>query len=266
MLLCKCGCGKELNIKKQHYIQNSFCVGHQNKGKIQNLTTIKKRVLKYIGKPRSEETKRKISDANKNRIYSTETIEKMSIAAKKRCEDNNYKEKISTTLKNTYRMGYESPMKGRHHSEESRKKISLNLKKYFKDNPDSLKKHSIIMKNLFKNDINHIRKVLKYSNKEPNISEMKIFKLLQQHYHDEWKYTGNGGIVINGKCPDFINANGKKQIIELFGEKWHKKEDEEIRKNVFKEYGFNTLIIWYKELNYPLKVMNKIDNFIKNAV
>ena len=75
------------------------------------------------GKTPSEETKHKISIANKGKRRSDEIRKKMSIAHKgKKFSDETCK-KMSTALK-----GRISPMKGKHPSDEARKKISTALK------------------------------------------------------------------------------------------------------------------------------------------
>lgn len=76
------------------------------------------------GKKRSEEHKKKISEANTGnkhcvgRKYSDETKEKMSIASKKRMNNDEIKKELSNKMKgNTFNLG-------RKHSEETKQKIS----------------------------------------------------------------------------------------------------------------------------------------------
>ena len=84
---------------------------------------------------------------------------------------------------------------------------------------------------------------------KPNQLEIKLKVLLDYLFPNEYKYVGNGDFVLGGKCPDFVNVNGKKKIVELFGNYWHKQGSENSRINHFKKYGFDTLIIWEDELN-----------------
>ena len=63
--------------------------------------------------------------------------------------------------------------------------------------------------------------------------------------------------------PDFININGEKKVIELFGEHWHDTEEkgQENRINKFKQFGFDCIVIWGKELkdkNWEHNILNKI--------
>ena len=88
---------------------------------------------------------------------------------------------------------------------------------------------------------------------------------LQKFFPNEWKYVGNGEFMIGGKCPDFVNMNGRKQLIELFGNYWHKDDNSQDRINYFKQYGFNTLIIWENELlKQPELVFWKILKFYED--
>jgi G:T-mismatch repair DNA endonuclease (very short patch repair protein) len=62
-----------------------------------------------------------------------------------------------------------------------------------------------------------------------------------------YKYTGNAGLIIHGKCPDFAHESRPK-LIELFGERWHSPEEEQSRIEFFARAGYQVLIIWGKEM------------------
>jgi len=105
---------------------------------------------------------------------------------------------------------------------------------------------------------------------KPNKSEKRLDILLQKHFPNEYKFVGDGSFILAGKNPDFINCNGKKIIIELFGNYHHfllplktnpnfTKEQAEIdRIAIFKPYGFETIIIWHNELKEPDNIIKKI--------
>jgi len=133
---------------------------------------------------------------------------------------------------------------GKKATPQSKKNMSDGQKEYHKKNPDALKR------------------MLSFNS--PNKSELQLLSILNNLYPNEWKFVGNGSFVINGKCPDFINCNGKKLIIELFGERWHDKDEEEPRKEIFKQYGYETLIIWAKELRHLEILINKLNLFMEN--
>jgi hypothetical protein len=104
--------------------------------------------------------------------------------------------------------------------------------------------------------------------KPKNIPETKLEFLLQQILPNEYKYVGDGTFLIEYFNPDFINCNGQKKIIEMFGDYWHTipkvKKRDYIKFGVYKKYGYKTLVVWEKELqNLPL-LQEKILNFNKN--
>ena len=68
----------------------------------------------------------------------------------------------------------------------------------------------------------------------------------------------NGGFSLHGKVPDFVNINGRKLVIELFGSHWHEPKEEWYRKKLFASYGFKTIVIWESELDKPFDVVEKI--------
>lgn len=95
----------------------------------------------------------------------------------------------------------------------------------------------------------------------PSKAEMTLKAFLEKHDFP-FSYVGDGKVFIAGKCPDFINNNGGKQIIEFFGFWKHTKEEAEERKRLFKQYGFDTLFLWYEDLKNEPRLLNKINNFI----
>jgi len=95
----------------------------------------------------------------------------------------------------------------------------------------------------------------------PNKAEIILFNILTLAYPKEWEFVGDGSLIIGGKNPDFVNINGRKELIELFGDYWHRGQDPQERINIFKHYGFNTLVIWESELKCPEKVLEKIVDF-----
>ena len=61
-----------------------------------------------------------------------------------------------------------------------------------------------------------------------------------------------------------MNINGKKKLIELFGNYWHAEEDEGTRANHFNNYGFECLIIWERELQNTYRLTSKLKTFHHN--
>ena len=160
------------------------------------------------------------------------------------------KEKMSDTAKEQYKNGKPVNFKGMKHSDETKKKISDKMKAMWKNAE-------------YRNKMESIIKMLSYNS--PNKSEQNLQTLLEDHYPGDWEFVGDGKIIINGKCPDFI-CEDKKLIIELFGDFWHQGEDINDRIKEF-EPNFKTLVIWDSEMRKDKeKVRIKIDNFYKESI
>lgn len=86
--------------------------------------------------------------------------------------------------------------------------------------------------------------------------EKKLQIILDKHFPDEFKYNGNleQGVMLAGLVPDFINVNGKKQVIEVFGDYWHNLPNmpfystEYGRKHIFSKLGYDCMVLWEHEL------------------
>ena len=100
----------------------------------------------------------------------------------------------------------------------------------------------------------------------PTKPERRLRNRLSHLFPDEYKYVGDGDTFIGGKCPDFININGQKKIIEMFGDYWHGEErtkrtkyhEEQRRIRHFIKYGFRTLIVWQRELKDIRQLKKKL--------
>ena len=146
--------------------------------------------------------------------------------------------------------------KGRKHSEETKKKISENLKKLWKNEEYRKKVITNSLKGLMK---------------RPTSFEQKISALCFK-YNLPFIYKGNGDFLINFKNPDFVNFKDKI-VIEVFYS-WFKIRDYGSIEN-YKEFcrkKYNSLgwkVIFIDELdlnnnNWEEKCLNKIqENFEK---
>jgi len=104
------------------------------------------------------------------------------------------------------------------------------------------------------------------THKYPTKSEKYLNILLRQRFLNEWKYVGDGEFILGGKCPDFMNCNGKKLLIELFEESCHKGQTGQNRIDHFARYGFKTLIIRENELRHSDLIVGKIHDFMLNSM
>jgi len=95
----------------------------------------------------------------------------------------------------------------------------------------------------------------------PNKVEGKLISLLKEN-NLPFKYVGDGEVWLGNRNPDFINANGKKQVIELLGTYWHPLFDGANRIEHYKQYGFDCLAVWEDELKDEGRVLKKVERFV----
>lgn len=110
----------------------------------------------------------------------------------------------------------------------------------------------------------HSRASRRGMRKRPTRPEIIAQTVLHALFPNEYKYVGNGEVWLGVRNPDFININGQKKIIEVFGDYWHRNDSVEERVEYFRQYGYDTLIIWEKDLHRNLsKVTENIIKFHK---
>ena len=110
------------------------------------------------------------------------------------------------------------------------------------------KKYSKSMKARWANP-EYAKKMFMALKLKPNKSELKLQFILNKYFPGTYKYTGDGQFIIDGKCPDFTNIDGKKEVIELFGSYWHTPNEVGSRIEHFARFGYTCLIIWEEELD-----------------
>lgn len=109
--------------------------------------------------------------------------------------------------------------------------------------------------------------------RKPNKPEQKLMKIIAE-LQLPYRYVGDGKILIGSYIPDFIQTNGKKHIIEIFGDYWHsdkKKHYRELswhqtelgRMMAYSQFGYKTLVIWEHELSKLESVKRKLLQFEK---
>lgn len=184
--------------------------------------------------------------------------------------------------------GEKNTFYGKHHTEETKTKISKALRGY-KHGKEFCLKNSLVHKGIPKTAEHKAKTISQWGNKEwanrqimlqrlgmqikPNKPERAVLDILNEHYPNEWKYVGDGSLVIERLNPDFVNIDGKKEIIEVFGEYFHGRmkgrretlysATEEGRKEIFARYGYRTLVIWQSELKDMEQVIKKIADFVE---
>lgn len=105
--------------------------------------------------------------------------------------------------------------------------------------------------------------------KGKNKYEETLENLLNKIGLNEYKYVGDGKFTIERYNPDFINCNGKKKIIEFFGDYWHNRKEriaiDKRKLRTYRKYGYDCLVIWGHNLSdknltdHILRFHNKIN-------
>jgi hypothetical protein len=238
----------------------------------------------YALHPMAEETKAKISQSNSGKVRppswgkhiseaktgkpssmkgipQPSSSYKRSAETKKRMsEAKRSKEAKSRMSESRKRMLAEHPF-----TNETRAKMSQSRHEYFRTHPNAGKEHgakllgrknqklSYSMKRLWE-QASHVEKAMRAMRIKPNRQEILLGQMIDILYPHAFKYNGDCrlGIVLNRRIPDFVNVNGKKQVIEFFGTHWHKGESRGEAQTIkcYKEVGWDCLVIWDKELKY----------------
>lgn len=248
----------------------------------------------HTGVKLSEETKKKMSLAhmgnksNTGRHIPEETKQKMSEAHKGKLspervailqhfwDDPEYHKRQSESHKGlqnslgfkhdeAFREMIRKRMTNRIVSEDTRNKLSASLKGKPKS-PETIEKLRKIRTDP-KRFEEWNRKSLKGSHIKPNKQEISLLDLLNTLYPNQYKYVGDGEVMIGGKNPDFINIDGQKKVIEYFGDRWHQGDNPQERIDSFAQYGFACLIIWQSEFKKkPQRVINRIKTFHEQVI
>ena len=179
-----------------------------------------------VGHVLSDETKRLIAEAHTGLTPTEETRQLMSRSA----------------TGNKSRAGYVN-------SEEMRHGASESMKEVWKDS-EYVKRWAEGMKQA--------------THRKPNFSELQLQCVLDKHFPGEWKYVGDDQVRFGTRNPDFINVNGKKLVIEMFGVYWHDpdlfpnrpSEDELIAH--YKSYGLDCVVIWEYDVYDEEEVVERV--------
>ena len=84
-----------------------------------------------------------------------------------------------------------------------------------------------------------------------------IFEQICKNNNLPFKYTGDGSFWIKNINPDFVEVNGKKIAVEIFGDYWHSpllrsnipyERTYKGRKKILKKYGWELIILWSIDL------------------
>jgi very-short-patch-repair endonuclease len=175
------------------------------------------------GQKHTEETKKRIRESERGKIVSVETKLKQKEARLRFIKNN-------PILAKEYSAKAGKKLKGKKQSEEVVNRVKEKWK-----NPEYREMR--------------LKQMLKF--KTPNRPERKMIEIIEKHKLP-FEYVGDGSLIIKGFNPDFANCNGRKELIEVFGDYWHnrkdwKKRDKE-RLEIFASLGYKTLVFWEHEI------------------
>lgn len=208
------------------------------------------------GRVCSEETRRKISEANSN--PSEETRQKISYAARNRSQET--REKISKSAKERFKDLKNHPMYGKHLSEEIKKKLSESTKERYKNpenNPFYGKKHT-----------EESKKKIGDGHRDPSeATRKKMSKSAKARCTEEWRQNmSKKGSENRGKN----NPNAKK--VYQYSDKWELIQIWDTVKYVAEEFNVNISTVSGIWLKNPTRLYRgfhwsllEIDYTIKNT-
>lgn len=207
----------------------------------------RKRYASRIGRHLSEETKRKIGKANKNRKHLPHTEE--------------HKNKIKNSMLNFYA---NNPSQRLARTEETRKVISkLSAEERKKRTQKAREGNKKAWLDPIKKE-KRLSKIAKALNgtgnaRSNNAEKWFLYWLRSNGFPFHW--AGNGSQIIAGKFPDFVHDFDNK-IIELYGDYFHTKEEEVERIEHFKNSGWDCIIVWLSDFERnPRNVLERLFEF-----
>jgi very-short-patch-repair endonuclease len=154
-------------------------------------------------------------------------------------------------------------MSGKKHNVDAKKKISLASSG--SNNGFYGKKHTALsISKILATQLKRWKANPNLRNKQNKVEKV-LENLLNELFPNEYKFTGDCKFFIEKFNPDFINCNGQKKIIELYGDYWHSKPDyikrDKDRLKTYSNYGYKTLIVKDYELKDLEKAKQKLLEF-----
>ena len=208
------------------------------------------------GTKMTEESKQKMRDSKKGKHYSPQTEFKKGHDVWNKNKPHPRARKSSTMFK----QGHKTNL-GRVQSEATKEKIrQINKGKHLSPATE-FRKGQVPLEIIKKSRLALCVR--------PNKPEKILIRLLREN-NLPYKYTGDGSFWIENLNPDFVECNGKKKCIEVFGEYHHNpllkkglpwSRTQIGREEILKKYGWECLVIWDNELRNPEKVLEKVIDF-----
>lgn len=203
----------------------------------------------------SDEHRRRQGKASRKRWRNPDYKKRVSESQREIWKDQKIREKHIIGLKKSWneerRQELSSVMKNRWRDPDYRAKVEQGCKRAW-ENPEyrakMVKEREARWQNPeYKQRV--VKRIFEANNAKPNKAEKRVDSILDSLFPSEYRYVGDGSFILGGFCPDFMNVNGQKKLIELFGDYWHREDNPQDRISRFEEFGYQTLIIWEHELD-----------------
>ena len=223
MNLCACGCGRPVKVK--------YAPGHNRKGIRPWNKGLTKEIDARVVSPWNKGLTKEI-DARVVKPIEVIERQRASIMGKNK----------GRVFGDDFREMRRRMMLGAHHTEESKKKRSQAMKAKISNGE-------------------WFPKIPLNPWPKPNKTEAKLLALLNKHFPNQYKYTGDGSLCIDKLTPDFANCDGRKEVIELYGDHWHRGENPQDKIDRYAKFGFRCLVLWERELKDEERVLSKLEGF-----
>ncbi len=172
---------------------------------------------------------------------------------------------------------------GRHPTEETRRKLSVANKgkqntlghKLSEEHKKKIRDGNLLRWQDGIKRTKWLTAIFQSTHRRPTKPERLLTELLEAKFPGHFAYNGDfsQGVTLNRMVPDFININGEKSVIEVFGDAFHRPEvawkpigyrsTEKGRTEAYEELGYKCLIIWESDFKKPDAVVNKLSSFIE---
>jgi len=210
------------------------------------------------GKPKSEAHRRRISEAEKGKLISKETREKISISLTGRRRTFSEEHRRNLSEANTGKTWSEErceeasrARRGIPKSEGAIAASAASLSRYLVGlSPKEMQER---MENSAHSPTAR-SKASKTMQKRPTETERILDRFLQDSFSGKFAYTGDGrhmevvrAIGYTGRrCPDFVDITGKRQVVSVMGGLGytHFLDDEREEKEHYAQYGIGCIVVW----------------------
>lgn len=231
-----CQCGQTFVARQAN--QTSFKEGHHASLR----TEFKKGCMPHnTGKHWPANVKEKISRARRGQTPKDETKRKLSLI----------------------KLGENNPFYNKHHTAKTKAEIRKKIltlwqnQKYRERISQAFSQARLKQWQNPQYVINQVALIKASGKMKPNKAEQQLTYILSRNI-PAFSYNGDFslGISLGGLIPDFVNTNGKKEIIELFGKYWHSgkfieknwRRSELGRVMIYNSLGWRCLVIWESDL------------------